>query len=48
MGDTVCKRLAPVVEAAIDFDGSPQFNFGGQGKGYLPSANGMSFLVTYL
>ena len=32
MCDTVCSRLAPVVEAAIDFDGSPTFNFGGKGK----------------
>ena len=32
MCDTVCSRLAPVVEAAIDFEGSPTFNFGGKGK----------------
>jgi ankyrin repeat/IBR domain-containing protein 1 len=32
MGDAVCTRLAPVVDAAIDFDGSPTFNFGGKGE----------------
>jgi hypothetical protein len=32
MGDSVCSRLAPVVDAAIDFDGSPTFNFGGKGE----------------
>ena len=32
MANTVCSRLAPVVEAAIDFKGSSDFNFGGKGK----------------
>lgn len=32
MGDTVYTRLAPVVDAAIEFDGSPLFNFGGKGE----------------
>jgi len=38
MCDTVCSRLAPVVEAAIDFDGSPTFNFGGKGLSFVHSA----------
>jgi hypothetical protein len=32
MGETACARLAPVVEAAIDFNGFHDFNFGGKGK----------------
>ena len=32
MADTVCSRLAPVVEKAIDFNGFDDFNFGGKGK----------------
>jgi hypothetical protein len=32
MADTVCSRLAPVVEAAIDFNGFDDFNFGGKGE----------------
>jgi hypothetical protein len=35
MGDTACARLAPVVEAAIDFNGFDDFNFGGKGKSVL-------------
>ena len=31
MGESVCVRLAPVVKAAFDFDGSSEFNFGGKG-----------------
>ena len=38
MGDSVCTRLAPVVEAAIDFDGSPLFNFGGNGLSFVHNA----------
>lgn len=38
MADTVCTRLAPVVEAAIDFDGSPTFNFGGKGLSFIHNA----------
>jgi len=38
MADTVCTRLAPVVEAAIDFDGSPSFNFGGKGLSFIHNA----------
>lgn len=38
MQDTVCTRLAPVVEAAMAFDGSPDFNFGGQGLSFVHSA----------
>jgi hypothetical protein len=38
MGDSVCTRLAPVVEAAMEFDGSPVFNFGGQGLSFVHSA----------
>jgi hypothetical protein len=38
MADTVCTRLAPVVEAAIDFDGSPKFNFGGKGLSFIHNA----------
>ena len=32
MANTVCSRLAPVVEAAIEFNGSSDFNFGGKGN----------------
>ncbi|KAL3917601.1 MAG: hypothetical protein SGILL_004635, partial [Bacillariaceae sp.] len=38
MGDAVCTRLAPVVEAAMEFDGSSLFNFGGQGLSFVHSA----------
>lgn len=38
MADTVCTRLAPVVQAAIDFDGSPTFNFGGKGLSFIHNA----------
>ena len=38
MADTVCIRLAPVVEAAIDFDGRQSFNFGGKGLSFLHNA----------
>ena len=38
MADSVCTRLAPVVEAAIDFDGSPTFNFGGKGISFIHNA----------
>jgi len=38
MADTVCTRLAPVVKAAIDFDGSPTFNFGGKGLSFIHNA----------
>ena len=38
MGDSVCTRLAPVVEAAIAFDGSPLFNFGGNGLSFVHNA----------
>jgi Ariadne domain len=38
MQDSVCTRLAPVVEAAMAFDGSPVFNFGGQGLSFIHSA----------
>jgi ankyrin repeat protein len=38
MSDSVCTRLAPVVEAAIEFDGSSVFNFGGQGLSFVHSA----------
>lgn len=32
MADTACSRLAPVVEAAVEFNGSAHFDFGGKGK----------------
>ena len=32
MANTVCSRLAPVVEAAIEFNGASDFNFGGKGE----------------
>ena len=32
MADTACSRLAPVIEAAIEFSGFSDFNFGGKGK----------------
>jgi len=38
MADTVCTRLAPVVEAAIDFDGRQTFNFGGKGLSFIHNA----------
>jgi len=38
MADTVCVRLAPVVDAAIEFDGSPSFNFGGKGLSFIHNA----------
>ena len=31
IAENATKRLAPVVDAAIEFDGSPAFNFGGKG-----------------
>ena len=34
MADTACSRLAPVVEAAVEFNGSSDFDFGGKGKIY--------------
>jgi len=38
MADNVCTRLSQVVEAAIDFDGSPAFNFGGKGLSFIHNA----------
>ncbi|KAG7345581.1 IBR/half ring-finger domain containing protein [Nitzschia inconspicua] len=38
MQDSVCTRLAPLVEAAMAYDGSPLFNFGGQGLSFIHSA----------
>lgn len=38
MADTVVSRLAPVVQAAMDLDGSPSFNFGGQGLSFVHAA----------
>lgn len=38
MADTVCERLAPVVDAAAEFDGSPEFNFGGKGLSFVHAA----------
>jgi Ariadne domain len=38
MQDSVCSRLAPVVEAATTFDGSPVFNFGGHGLSFVHAA----------
>jgi len=38
MADTVCIRLAPVVDAAIEFDGSPAFNFAGKGLSFIHNA----------
>ncbi len=32
MADTACSRLDPVVEAAVEFNGSAHFDFGGKGK----------------
>jgi len=32
MANTACTRLAPVVEAAIEFNGSLDFDFGGKGE----------------
>jgi hypothetical protein len=38
MSETSCERLAPVVTAAIKFDASPNFNFGGRGLSFVHSA----------
>eukprot|EP00980_Cylindrotheca_fusiformis_P028728 scaffold22640_cov138-Cylindrotheca_fusiformis.AAC.9 len=38
MAETASSRLAPVVDAAIEFDGSPAFNFGGKGLSFIHSA----------
>lgn len=38
MASSVCARLRPVVEAAVDFDGSPAFNFGGKGLSFVHAA----------
>lgn len=38
MGDSVCTRLAPVVEAAVAFYGDPAFNFGDKGLSFVHSA----------
>lgn len=38
MADTVCFRLAPVVEAAIDFNGHDNFDFGGKGLSFIHAA----------
>jgi len=38
IAENATKRLAPVVSAAIEFDGSPAFNFGGKGLSFIHSA----------
>jgi len=38
MADTACSRLAPVIEAAIEFSGFPDFNFGGKGLAFIHGA----------
>ena len=38
MADTVCVRLAPVVEAAIDFNGQLDFDFRGEGLSFIHAA----------
>mmetsp|Transcript_9006 Transcript_9006/g.13100 ORF Transcript_9006/g.13100 Transcript_9006/m.13100 type:complete len:1301 (-) Transcript_9006:775-4677(-) len=38
MADTVCARLAPVVEAAIEFNGHKHFDFGGKGLSFIHAA----------
>jgi len=38
MADTACSRLAPVIEAAIEFSGFSDFNFGGKGLAFVHSA----------
>ncbi len=38
MADTVCARLAPVVNAAAEFDGSPEFDFGGKRLSFVHAA----------
>jgi len=38
MAESATNRLAPVVAAAIDYDGSPAFNFGGKGLSFIHSA----------
>lgn len=44
MADTASTRLAPVVDAAIEFDGSPAFNFGGKGTSLRLTMESMSSL----
>jgi hypothetical protein len=38
MSESSCERLAPVVTAAIEFDASTNFNFGGKGLSFVHSA----------
>lgn len=38
MADSVCTRLEPVVKAAAEFDGSPEFNFGDKGLSFVHAA----------
>jgi len=38
MGETSCTRLAPVVRAAIEFNGFNSFNFGGEGLSFVHDA----------
>jgi hypothetical protein len=38
MFETVCSRLAPVVNEAKKFDGCPMFNFGGKGLSFVHAA----------
>jgi hypothetical protein len=38
MAETVCTRLAPVVEAAIEFNGHDHFDFGGRGLSFIHAA----------
>ena len=38
MADTVCVRLAPVAEAAFDFNGQLNFDFRGEGLLFIHTA----------
>lgn len=38
MADTVCARLAPVVEAAVEFNGRKDFDFNGKGLSFVHDA----------
>jgi len=38
MGDTVCQRLEPVINAAVEFTCDPSFNFSGKGLSFVHAA----------
>ena len=38
LGDSVCTRLTPVIQAAIEYSGDEAFNFGGKGLSFVYAA----------